>query len=831
MKEIKTLPENNGMRKMTQFLKSAILLSFKKACERKAKEISIEDLFLALIFEKKNIASRLMGKMGMDLENTILELEKKKKSKGFSSTIPIPSVMFRNVLSNAYLEANELNHVYVGTEHVLLAILKMSSNKLISDLDKVGINYKGAKQQLLIFGTYQPGLFSHANEDMKKGTGEPPGNLGYFARDMNKLASEGKYLKVWGREDEIDRVIHILSRRTKNNPILVGEAGVGKTAIVEGLVQRIESNKVPLSFRNKKIMQLDLASVIAGSRIRGDVEDRILSIINEISSDPDKILFIDEVHMVVGAGSAGQGSMDIANILKPHLTSGDLRVIGATTYDEYQKFFEQDDALSRRFQPVTVNEISKEDARQILKVLQKGFSQFHNINISEEAIEEAIDLSDRYIMNRYYPDKAIDIIDEAAASKKIMKEDSKGGSEELIGEIEKLIIKKNKALKKGKIEDAVLLLKKERSLIDKLQKTKSRKNRKSRMNTVSAEDVRRVVSNWTQIPVNTMTNKDINFLKKLDKNIKTKIIGQDKAVSVVTSALKRARIGIMDEKRPLASFLFLGPSGVGKTEFAKIIAKEVYGNDDSLIQIDMSEYMEQHSVSKLIGSPPGYVGFQEGGQLTEKIRRNPYSIVLFDEIEKAHHDLLNILLQIMEEGHLQDSKGRKVNFKNTIIILTSNIGAEQIGKDSVLGFNIDERKSKAKGQEVEVAYERMKETLTTELKETLPPEFLNRLDNIVIFRGLDEGDIRQIVKLQIQKLNERLSRKNIELSFSSNVINKIANEGFDEEYGARNIRRKVQELVENPLADLILEKKKIKNEQKVKIIVDLEKDNIKFFIK
>ncbi|HRO65840.1 MAG TPA: ATP-dependent Clp protease ATP-binding subunit, partial [Candidatus Dojkabacteria bacterium] len=500
-----------------------------------------------------------------------------------------------------------------------------------------------------------------ADSDEKLEDEEKQENIYFFARDMNKLAQEGRYLKVWGRDEEIERMIHILSRKTKNNPIIVGEAGVGKTAIVEGLVQRILEGKVPSSFRNKTIIQLDLSAILAGSKIRGDVEERLLSIIDDLAQHPDWIVFIDEIHMIVGAGAAGSGgSMDIANMLKPHLTSGDIRVIGATTYDEFQKHIEDDPALERRFQPVMVDELSAEDSKKVLKLLRPAFEKFHGVKITDEALEEAVELSSRYITNKYLPDKAIDVLDEATAGKRISAEKTGTNILDIKKELNSVKSLKDKALDKGDIGSAVKQRQDEVALEKKMsQVNKTSKKKVNNKLKIEVEDIRKVISRWSKIPVVTMKSDDYKKLVELEKNLEKRIVGQNEGINKISSVLKRARLGLSYEKRPMASFLFLGPTGVGKTETAKEIARTYFGDEKALIQVDMSEYMEQHSVSKLIGSPPGYVGFQEGGQLTEKIRRRPYSVVLFDEIEKAHPDLLNIMLQILDEGALQDAKGRK----------------------------------------------------------------------------------------------------------------------------------------------------------------------------
>lgn len=808
-----------NLSRLTKNLTKVLLFAFDLAKKRGSREVSSKDIFLSLIENKNCIASRLLSRLGMDLDATQLSLKAEYtaiESLSFATELGEEA---RHLLTKSFLISSELGHVYVGTEHMLLSILQQEDQDFVKELANNGLNYLFVKQAMLNFGVYQPGVFADSDEKMEDEQKQE--SIYFFARDMNKLAQEGRYLKVWGRDEEVERIIHILSRKTKNNPIIVGEAGVGKTAIVEGLVQRILEGKVPSSFRNKKIIQLDLSAIIAGSKIRGDVEERLLSIIEELSEHPDWIVFIDEIHMIVGAGAAGSGgSMDIANMLKPHLTSGDIRVIGATTYDEFQKHIEDDPALERRFQPVMVDELSIEDSKKVLRVLRPSFEKFHNVSISDEALEEAVDLSSRYITTKYLPDKAIDVLDEAAAGKRISFEKSGIGIIDIKKQLTNVKKLKDKALDKGDIDLAAQKRQEEAILEKKVHSVSKSKSAGPRKINIDAEDIRKVIAKWSKVPVVTMKNDDYKKLSELQKNMEKRIVGQKEGIERITAVLKRARLGLSYGKRPMASFLFLGPTGVGKTETGKEIARTYFGDEKALIQVDMSEYMEQHSVSKLIGSPPGYVGFQEGGQLTEKVRRRPYSVILFDEIEKAHPELLNILLQILDEGSLQDSKGRKVNFKNTIILMTSNIGASEIGTDEVLGFGVDiQDKTETK---VDRAFERMQQDLIRELKDVLPPEFLNRIDDIVIFRGLDEEDAKKVTKILIDELNHRLKEKGLQVAATKSAINYIAEKGFDKEYGARNIRRKIQELVENPLADYILTKN-LKTDGKQQLIIKLEK--------
>ncbi len=827
------LDDLKSLEKFSENAKKAVLDAFDIARQMGVNQVNPDHLFAAILRNKASIASRLLEKLNVDLDATSKSIIGDLPERTISTGKAEISEPLKLILSESFLIAKELGHVYVGTEHLLLTLLKHSELPFVRNLNDLGLNYRNVLDNLLTFATYQPGMFTKITEQQDI---EDQSALSFFVKDMNKEAKDGKYLEVIGRDDEIERMIHILSRRTKNNPILVGEAGVGKTAIVQGLTQRIIEGKVPASFKNKKIMQLDLTAIVAGSKVRGDIEERLLAIVNEVSEDPDVIVFIDEIHMIVGAGAASNTSMDIANILKPHLTSGDFRVIGATTFSEYQQYIEQDEALTRRFQPVRVEEVSIEYAIKVLKVLKTSFEKYHGIEITDDSVEEAVKLSARYITDRYLPDKAIDLIDEASARVKLSKEKDLDGYQKLKDKLDQIKKEKSDNVKKSDLQGALSLRNKEKKIEKEIEEMLKSKSSKKRKFMVDVEDIRTVISKWTGVPINTLGASDLKSLKSLDGMLTRRIVGQDNAVTRLALALKRGRIGLADASRPLASFMFLGPTGVGKTEMAKVIASELYGSEDALIQVDMSEYMEQYSVSKLIGSPPGYVGYQEGGQLTEKVRRKPYSVVLFDEIEKAHPDLLNILLQVLEEGHLQDSKGRKVNFKNTVIIMTSNIGAQEIKEDKVLGFSLAsdvEKTDEPKGEKVEEAFKEMEENLLEELKNVLTPEFLNRLDEIIIFRGLDKKDAKKIAQLLIEDTNKRLEERGYRLEVDKKLINHIVEEGFSKDYGARNIRRKIQELLENPFAEELIERgikdKKLKGKGKIEEVnVELDDKKVKF---
>lgn len=798
------------MNVLTKFTINATraLLDAKDLASRAGSESIIpQHLFIAITNNKNSLASRLLVNMGINLDATKENVKipehfrtRAKKNIKLSSNL-------KTIVRDSYAIAYELGHVYVGTEHLLLALLKAKNLAFVQDLEEGGLVYDDVKGKLLSFANYPPGIFAKGNaqEDSMDSA------LGSFGKDLTVLAEESQLLPIIGRDEEIDRMINILARRTKNNPILIGDAGVGKTAVVEGLAQRIVERKVPESIQKMRVVSIDIASIIAGSKVRGELEEKILDVINEVVRDKNTIIFIDEIHVIAGASPTGTGS-DIANVLKPVLTDPYLKVIGATTYSEYKKTFDEDEALRRRFQPVMVEEVNIEDGIAILEGLKDQFEDYHHVKIADEAIKDAVTLSSRYIAERYLPDKAIDVIDEAAATVKITREKKYPAVNELDNEIRNVRASKLSAVRSDNFKLAAEYKKEEDRLRKKKSEFSKQKGRimKSRGYSVKSEDVRNVISKWTGIPVNTLTQSDKKILKNLTKILSKNIIGQDNAIEKVAAALKRARVGIAEKERPLSSFLFLGPTGVGKTETAKVIAKELFGSEAALIQIDMSELMEKHSVAKLIGSPPGYIGYQEGGQLTDKVRRRPYSVVLFDEIEKAHIDVLNILLQVLEEGRLTDGKGRMVSFQNTIIIMTSNIGAEDIGKHDILGFELDveEKIEESKTQEAELdsAYQEMRDELLDRLKEYLRPEFLNRLDEVIIYKGLSISNAADIVKIQLAELNERLKEKGIQISASKKEFEFIAEQGFSDEYGARPLKRAIQELVESPLSDLILEK-------------------------
>ncbi len=782
----------------------------------KSEFVQPEHLLVGILLNENALATKIVASMGLEIKEIV---GKVLDNIGVDITGDINtrrdlklSSSSKEVLRRAYDWSLRLSHVYVGTEHLMLSILG-SKDLYIKDIVNMGLTQRRFHKYLFEHATYPLGVL--AKPEMPNSVASQGKILDVIGRDLVETAKTGKLDPLVGREDELGDIIKILSRRKKNNPIVVGDAGVGKTVLIEGLAQKIADDRVPPSLRDMRIVSLDVASIMAGSRMRGDVEEKVLEIVNEVIESNNTILFIDEIHNILTSGVPG-GSSEIAAILKPALLKDGFRCIGATTTDEYSAYFENDNALARRFQPIFLKEPTLEESIQILRNLRPIFEAHHNININDEAVKLAVTLSDRYISDRYLPDKAIDLLDEASATKRLSVESGYESISSLTSKLRSIQNAKKEFILQGRMERAEKYQKSEDTLlkkIDKLEKLQE-KSKKEKDSEVNVEDIRRVVSNWTGIPLNTLGSKEKTALLRLDSRINRLVIGQKEAVNSVVSAIKRARIGISDVSRPWASFLFLGPTGVGKTQLAKVLASELFGHEDRLVQIDMSEMMEMHSVSKLIGSPPGYVGFQEGGWLTEKVRRNPHCVILFDEIEKAHPDVLNILLQILEYGHLTDGRGRRVNFKNTIVILTSNIGAEEISKDKVLGFSSSKGAGKSKSEQ---AYSTMKTELMSELRRTLRPELLNRLDDIVIFRALNSRDARKIVELLVVELNERLGTQGKTITLSKALLSYIVKEGFSEEYGARPLRRVLQDLVESTVANYIL-----KNEEVGEIELDIK---------
>lgn len=805
-------------------LRSASLVS-EKLKERK---ISVVSIFVGILLNEECIATKVIEDMGLDrgeilksfFEGKIFEITGDTSVKRELSF----SVEAQEIFREAFNYAQRMAHVYVGTEHLMLAILR-SKNQKLDKLKEINLTYDSFRKGLSRVAMYPIGILAKPEDMQIQVQGEKV--IEMLGTDLVELGKEGLLDPVIGREEEISQLINVLSRRKKNNPLIIGEAGVGKSVLVEGLAQKIADGHVPPSLKDMRIILLDVASIMAGSRMRGDVEERVMAIVQDVISSNNTILFIDEIHNIVSPGIPGSSS-DIASILKPALLQDNFRCIGATTSEEYTMYFEEDNALDRRFQPIFLKETSLEDTLKILQKVKPLLEKHHNLRIGGEALKVAVTLSDRYVTDRYLPDKAIDLLDEAAASKRLLIETSFKEVSVLIAELDEIRRTKDQEILKGDMEKALRLQKKERLLEDKIRKLEKEcsKSKKSIRNEVNEEDVRSIISKWTGIPLNTLGGKERTALLNLEDTLNGYVIGQEEACSSVASAIKRARTGIIDADRPWASFLFLGPTGVGKTEMAKVLTRELFGDEERLIQIDMSEMMEMHSVSKLIGSPPGYIGFQQGGWLTEKVRREPHSVILFDEVEKAHGDVLNVLLQILEYGHLTDGRGRKVNFKNTVVILTSNIGAEEISKDRVLGFVGNGEKNRSDA-EIDGAYSSMKKTLLDELRGELRPELINRLDDIVIFRSLIRKDARKIVKLLVKELNRRLQEEKIKVTLDSKAITYIVKNSFSEEYGARPLRRFLQDEVENVLADWMLENVlELEKGKEIKIEMSVKDSNI-----
>lgn len=757
--------------------------------------IGTEHLLLGLKSVYSGVAGQVLDMNSLkedEVVKVVGELVSTVGEEAFSGT-PKESPRLKFILEESRKIAERFRMAEIGTEHMLLAIIQDTDCVAARILITLNLNLQKVMQDCLTAIGENPKEFAEKNEGVAKGA-----VLEQYCTDLTALAEEGRLDPVVGREEEMQRLMQILSRRTKNNPCMVGEPGVGKTAIIEGIAQRIANEAVPEKMREKRLLSLDLAALIAGSKYRGEFEERMKKLVNEVKADGNIILFLDEIHTVVGAGGA-EGAMDASNILKPSLARGEIQLIGATTITEYRKYIEKDAALERRFQPVMVEEPSKEETVRILEGIREKYEEHHKIAISQEALEEAVILSDRYISDRFLPDKAIDVLDEACSKAALRGFKVPENIEQMERLIRNLDQDLEASIKEGRMEEASILVKEKKEISEKLRQAKGRLNRKQKNSRIvlSEGDIAEVVAEWTKIPVQKLAQSETERLKKLEKILHKRVIGQEDAVSAVARAVKRGRVGLKDPSRPVGSFLFLGPTGVGKTELSKALAEALFGDEESMIRIDMSEYMEKHSVSKLIGSPPGYVGHEDGGQLSEKVRRHPYSVVLFDEIEKAHPDVFNILLQVLDDGHITDSQGRKVDFRNTVIIMTSNAGAQSIVDVKRLGFNTvqDEKED----------YKKMQSNVMDEVKRIFRPEFLNRIDEIIVFHALTEKELEKIVGLLCQDLVRRAKEQlDITLKIRSSVKKKIAEAGNDRKYGARPLKRALQTQLEDPLTEAIL---------------------------
>ena len=798
--------------KFTNRANKAIEIANDIALELGHSYIGTEHILYGLAKEGNGIASKVLENQNVTADDILNKIEEL-----IGRDEPIENIVdftprTKRVVESAFIEARKLGYNFIGTEHLLIGILRegdcvaakilldlnVNIPKLYNEIVKVineGEDYNSSDN-----------TSNNSNGGKRRGSYNQTPTLNQFGQDLTKKAEEGKLDPVIGRKQEIERVIEILSRRTKNNPCLIGEPGVGKTAAVEGLAQKIASGDVPEILKDKRVVTLDISGMVAGAKYRGDFEERIKKALNEVKKAGDVILFIDEIHTIVGAGAA-EGAIDAANILKPLLARGEIQLVGATTLNEYRKFIEKDAALERRFSPVTVNEPSEKETIQILKGIRDKYEAHHNVKITDEAIEAAVKLSIRYVNDRFLPDKAIDLIDEASSKARLRTYTEPDSLKELQEKIEKTKNEKEEAVLNQKFEKAAELRDTEKALRDKFEKEQNKwknKNTKSIV-TITEENIAEVIANWTGIPAKKITEDENEKLKNLEKELHKRVIGQNEAVEAVSKAIRRGRVGLKDPKRPIGSFLFLGPTGVGKTELSKALAEVLFGDENAMIRLDMSEFMEPHSVSKLIGAPPGYVGFDDGGQLTEKIRRKPYSVVLFDEIEKAHPDVMNMLLQILEDGRLTDSQGRTVNFKNTVIIMTSNLGARLITDRKQLGFANKEGEADSKKE-----YEEIKKEVMAELKKELRPEFINRIDEIIVFHKLNDNDINQIIDIMLKEVVDRLKEQKYDVKFEPDVKEMIAKEGIDKNFGARPLRRTIQNLVEDKLAEEILDGKLVK---------------------
>lgn len=789
----------------TERAQAVLEIAQEEAKRLKHQSVSSEHVLLALVVEQNGIAGKVLREMDLNETEIYEEIE---HLIGYGGIRSYPKGVFlpysprmKQVFALASSEVKKTGSQKVGTEHILMSLLKDESIMATRIMINLGISLSKARQVLkhkmgLAGDSGGKGMNRRRNIQDKRQTPQGTPTLDSLARDLTKLAKENKLDPVVGRSREVKRLIQILSRRTKNNPVLVGEPGVGKTAIAEGLAQKIILGEVPEDMQEKRLMMLDMGSLVAGTKYRGEFEDRMKKVIDEIYNDGQVILFIDELHTLIGAGGA-EGAIDASNILKPALARGELQTIGATTLDEYQKYIEKDSALERRFARIQVDEPTPEEAEEILQGLRSRYEEHHGVEITDEAVRAAVNLSVRYITSRQLPDKAIDLIDESAAKVRLDQTDHLTKSTVIKLEIDELVQEKEAAIQKQDFENAAQLRRQEKALRKKLQKVSAieAKQEQGYADRVTEEDVATVVSEWTGVPLQQLEKKESERLLELEGLLHERVVGQDEAVKAVSRAIRRARSGLKDPDRPIGSFMFLGPTGVGKTELAKALSEVMFGSDDALIRVDMSEFMEKYSTSRLIGSPPGYVGYDEGGQLTEKIRQKPYSVILLDEVEKAHPDVFNLLLQVLDDGHLTDSKGRKVDFRNTIMIMTSNIGATQIREEKNVGFNV---------QDVTKDHKAMQKRILEELKKAFRPEFLNRIDETVVFHSLSKDEIHTIVQIMSKAIIKRLKEQDIQVKITPSAIDVIGKAGFDPEYGARPIRRALQKEIEDRLSEALL---------------------------
>ncbi|WP_028309178.1 ATP-dependent Clp protease ATP-binding subunit [Desulfitibacter alkalitolerans] len=809
------------LNRFTEKAQMVLRLAHEEAAAIGQSTVDTEHLLLGLLKEGKGIGAKALASLGVNIENAreeTIQLAGRAEPITPGKDIHI-GPRAKRVIELASEEARNLGVKYIGTEHLLLGLIKEGEGVASKVLGKFNVNDERLRMQVMKllggFGGPLPGgnqgfqdpfgkLFDNnsAKNNQAFGRGNSPAGtstLDQYGRDLTQLAKEDKLDPIIGRSKEIERVIQILSRRTKNNPILIGEPGVGKTAIAEGLAQKIIHNDIPELLKDKRVITLDLSALVAGSKYRGEFEERLKKVMQEIRESGNIILFIDELHTLIGAGAA-EGAIDAANILKPALARGEIQCIGATTLDEYQKYIERDAALERRFQPIMVDEPSKEEALLILKGLRDKYEAHHKTKITDEAIEAAVKLSDRYITERFLPDKAIDLIDEAASRVRLASYIAPPEIKEYEGKLELIQQEKQEAVNSQDFEKAARLRDKEKQVKEQLEEITSQWNSKKGKNImqVTAEDIAKIVSSWTGIPVSSLEQEETERLLKLEDILHERVIGQDEAVKAVSRAVRRARAGLKDPRRPIGSFIFLGPTGVGKTELARALAEALFGDQDALIRLDMSEYMEKHTVSRLIGAPPGYVGYDEAGQLTEAVRRKPYSVILLDEIEKAHPEVFNILLQVLEDGRLTDAKGRVVDFRNSVVIMTSNVGADLIRRETTMGFVIESDES---------SFEKMKERIMNDLKRTFRPEFINRIDETIVFHSLKREHILEIVDLMLKELNLRLEEKGFSVEATEEGKKRLAEEGYDEKFGARPLRRAILRLVEDNLSEGLLEGK------------------------